>query len=349
MECCLLRLFLLIFITFSAFAVKPASVEDDVDFSPVERLNVIRKARQLKVNKTRVERIQRNTKPRRETKMQQIISSELIDVAIVAGTELIKFESNQRYVTKHNLTLKIYAQTDDFGFFYVKQKNNLVKFKVHRTKVTFLNQVTQMYEPPEIYTPKKFEKKLEFFDKNLYTSHAIGLDYEFVNSKFTSEVLGEKTAITGIITGYSYTFLTDWDFPIDFGVTAKLENTSFDEGFYDYITNRTFLISGTFKSKTIWVGTSRYKVAGKIGRSLLSRLTTRYLGGVDRFDLQTYTFELGVERHFENFLGSFAIGLSYKKRWIQLEDSTSSSFINDLNTNDTSYGVYFAQRFGKER
>ena len=162
-------------------------------------------------------------------------------------------------------------------------------------------------------------------------------------------MLGEKTPITGVITGYSYTF-NRLGFPSDFGVTAKLENTSFDEGFYDYITNRTFLISGTFKSKTIWWGKKvGIKSQEELAEVYFQDLLLKYLGGVDRFDLQTYTFELGVERHFENFLGSFAIGLSYKKRWIQLEDSTSSSFINDLNTNDTSYGIYFAQRFGKER
>ena len=137
MECYLLRFATIVLISFSALAAKPASIEDNIDFSPVERLSEIRKARQLKVNKTKVERIQRNSRPRRETKMQQIISSKLIDVAIVAGTELIKYESNQRYFVKNNLTLQIYSQPDDFGYFYIKQKNNLVKYKIHRTKVTF--------------------------------------------------------------------------------------------------------------------------------------------------------------------------------------------------------------------
>lgn len=328
---------------------KAVLAQEDVDFSTVERLNEIRKSKQEKVLKTQVERIQRNSKPKKYTKLDDIIKSDVVPVVIIKGTELIRYESNQKYHLKNNLTTQVYKQQDDFGFFYLKQKNDLIKFKVHRTKLHFLNHITKMYEEPDIFIPEKFTKKLEFYDENLYTAHLVGWDWEFISSKFTGEVLGEEKSITGTITGYSYTYMTDWSFPIDFGLTARFENTSFEPGFYDNITNRTFLVGATFKSKGIWYGSSQYKILGRVTRSLLSRLTTRYLGGIDRYDLNTYSLELGIERHWENFLGSFIVGLSYKKRWVQLEESTSGNFINDLNTNDSGFGFYLTQRFGKER
>jgi hypothetical protein len=342
MEEALLKIIFFFIISINVFS------SEEVDFSSVDRLSEIRQEREKRIKKSQIDRVERFTSLRREIKIDDILASDLESVVIVEGKSIIHYQSNKSYKFEHNQTVQVYKQQDDFGYFYLKQKNGLIRFKVHRTDIHFLTHVVKMYEEPTYYEPEKFEKKFQYYDKNLYTTHTIGFDVDFVSSKFTSEVLGENRPIQGQTTTYSYSYLTDWSFPVDFGVIAKAENTSYSKGLYDSIVNRTLSLGPTLKSKGFWLGQREFKLMTRFTASLVSRLTTRYLGGLDRYDLKTYSFEVGIENHIKNFLGTFILGASFKKRWVELDQTTSSSFINDLNTNDTSFGFYIAQKFGKK-
>lgn len=320
---------------------------DELDFKTIEKLKEIRIKRDTKIHNAMLDRKRRKSIPHKRTTLEEILQSPTRAVVVKKGNSLIGFKNNVKYLLKRNRILKVYTQADDYGYYFIKQKNTFLKYKVHSSDIHFIDQVTDMNVKPETFKSLKPEKKIAFFDKNIYLTHQLSFAGDLVSSKFAGDVIGESKAIVGSASSYHYAVFSRWDFPVDVGLAAYFENTSFEEGFYDSIVMRSFSIGPIIKSSRFWLWKKQFRFVAQLGISVYSRFTTRYLGGDDRYDLDTTSLKMGFEFNDDNFLGEYVIGLTYRKQWQQLEatSANNTAFLNDINGNDDSIGFYIGQGF----
>ena len=81
---------------------------------------------------------------------------------------------------------------------------------------------------------------------------------------------------------------------------------------------------------------------------MLSRLTTRFTGGEDRYDLDTTTLKLGLEYNGQELYRRLHDWYSYRKQWVELKTTDSTNFLADINGNDDSIGFYIGQGFSSK-
>lgn len=334
-------LFISTFFSFNALSGLP----NQTQLKTIDELQKIKEQHEESVNQVITERIVRNSKQYTPTTFLEIQNSGLEYFAIGEGSSIVNFQDNYQFRAPKGMTVQAYRKPDEGGFLYIKSASGKIQYKVHINAVTNLNKVTQMYEEPDTYVPlEKVESKI-VRDKSLIFEHKFGIGFERTASNFTSTALGESRAIEGSVQRYHYTLSTKWSAPINIGAQLFWENTDFAPGLFDSITMRSAGIGILAKANQLSWREHRFEFGAMITFDIQSRLTARYAGGVDRYDLDQNTFQLYGELKINNKLGDFSLGLSYRKLWSSIDDSSQQTSINNINASDSSVGIYIAQSF----
>jgi len=129
------------------------------------------------------------------------------------------------------------------------------------------------------------------------------------------------------------------------GAFIYWDNTSFEPGFYSSIISRSLIAGLSLKSRDLYFRSLRFEIGAMFGFDLQSKLTSRYLGGVDSYELDQNVLQLYAEYKIPNRYGDFSIGINYRKTWSELVKSSNAATVGDLNSNDYAIGLYFAQGF----
>jgi hypothetical protein len=292
-----------------------------------------------------LERIQRNTHQPDDIDYKKIKASGVGLICIPKGFSIINFKENIQFKVPKALTVRAYRQPDEGNFLYIIGKNDELKYKVPLSSTEPLKEVTAMYEGPELYIthPPRIKKdeEAEIFKIN----HQMFVGFDQSSSYFSAALLAEPNALIGSTQRYGYSLSSMWDSPINVGAFIYWDNTSYEPGFYSSIISRSLIAGLSLKSRDLYYKSLRFEIGAMFGFDLQSRLTARYLGGVDSFELDQNVLQLYAEYKIPNRFGDFSIGANYRKVWSELVKSSNSTQVGDLNSNDYAIGVYLAQGF----
>jgi hypothetical protein len=335
--------FLLLMLSVSAFAQN-----EDIDLDILKKLDQNMPDYQPERNVYKApEGVQGTRKyiyPNYHVTMPQLLASGVITGAVKKGARVIDMNDGTVYKAQRSFLVKFYRIEDEFGYRYLQAKGRPA-YKVKGTSLEETSLETNLYEPPDQYTPAPTNKivsdynpKLRFLPEPVFYSG-------FVDGSYMKDLFNDRRARYGTTTQFGIQAMAKWNWPIKIGGAFHYERSTYllhNDGRIIYTSPS---IGPIFKTKDFVVLDFPFRFQMQYRLSPFARTDVHTRGGDLTLKFNSSDLAFAFEHPEKNRWGEFVLGLFFQAQWLDLRHQTTAVNVIANNQTNNSFGVSFSQVF----
>ncbi len=282
--------------------------------------------------------------PIKAVTMAQITTSGIGLGSVKAGSYVIRIEDDVKMTVPKNMNIQYYRLEDERGFKYLVSKGKS-KYKILSHQVIDTNEETNLFEPPDQYTPAPKNIIAAEYDDGFNFVPEPFFYAGFVDGSYMKDLFNDDRARYGNTSQFGIRGTAKWNWPIYAGAVFTYERSSYNLLNDGKVVYSSPSIGPMFKTKDFTILEFPFRFQTQFRVSPFARADTTFGDRQETIKFNSSDFLVAFEHPVKNGWGEFVLGLFVQAQWLNLKEQEGRTKVIANNQTNNSYGVSFSQVF----
>lgn len=265
---------------------------------------------------------------------EEIIKSKVVQKTLKRLGSIQRLKDQKLFGILDTMIVRVFEKTDENDFFYILSNNNNVSYRVHGKYVEDLKAITEMYEPPKLYTEVKVRKNLSPFDKDPNWLHEAAAGVSLGSARWLADLADDAQVQNGtgiLVKGQS---LIDMGEQFRLGASVNFENARFSSS-RNTLAMQNLSLGVVGKTRDFETNDFKWRLSAEFRYSLFGVITQNTSVSRERINFRSTSLNVGWEKLELNSLGPWSWGINFQRDFPKLVGQKQFFSQNTNETNDS--------------